>query len=343
MKKISLCCTALFISVLLCAEKHQLGDYVEKDGVPSIVVYVDQTGEHGLLMSMSPSIVYATKKGVPDMTKKNDKKRKNMVSMFKKRYKFYHATRVKDKGPEALAHVNEMYDVQMEMIEKYLNFQPIIYTYAGQNLSLKKTNTFYENIKSSMAGSGKDNTKMIIDYCEENNYAPEDYCPIFYWATQLGQDWFIPGNDELELIAHSYGCDTFGLVSMVPIATGKNSNELYNNFDEVNSKIAYILRNVSMGLDYYWFNIWMGDIFWPICSLSSSTMVESNWSTKANIKKTMKMVNFNNWYAFEELSVAKQIDNQRFYSLQRRVGQIQKYYTGFFTNISGNICAVAWF
>lgn len=38
----------------VCVKGQKLGDYMEIDGVPGFVFYLDETGEHGLVMSMWP-------------------------------------------------------------------------------------------------------------------------------------------------------------------------------------------------------------------------------------------------------------------------------------------------
>ena len=52
MKSIKLFLLAI-IAMCFCANVNavELGDYMEIDGVPAIVIYVDATGEHGLVMS----------------------------------------------------------------------------------------------------------------------------------------------------------------------------------------------------------------------------------------------------------------------------------------------------
>ena len=52
MKSIKLFLLAV-IAVCFCTNVNavELGDYMEIDGIPSIVIYVDDSGEHGLVMS----------------------------------------------------------------------------------------------------------------------------------------------------------------------------------------------------------------------------------------------------------------------------------------------------
>ncbi len=68
MKNLLLCLLLAFPSLGVYAQQT-LGDYVEFDGVPAFVFYLDETGEHGLAMSI-PAF--------------NDKELKNLGKMVKK-------------------------------------------------------------------------------------------------------------------------------------------------------------------------------------------------------------------------------------------------------------------
>ena len=52
MRKIFIILCIVMCSV--CVKGQKLGDYMEIDGVPGFVFYLDETGEHGLVMSMWP-------------------------------------------------------------------------------------------------------------------------------------------------------------------------------------------------------------------------------------------------------------------------------------------------
>lgn len=344
MKKISLCCTALFISVLLCAEKHQLGDYVEKDGVPSIVVYVDQTGEHGLLLSMKARGI--NEKDLLKEEKIIAKGKKETLSIYQKRMKFYHAARAKKQGAEALAAVDARFERQKEMIEKFYAQKPIVYTKQYYKIADGEREKILQSIQGQMNESGQENTRLLLDLCAENNLSVRDYFPIYDWVSNLGNDWFIPGNDELELMAQSLNIDNLGEAYKSSIPHGKNDTEIYNIFDSINSNVAYLVRNVSLGLDYYWFNVWGGDQYWPLCSIQSSTMVKSNWSEMVgNKSKTKRQVQVSTSAGIVGVivsaAVSASVDNL-FYSFGRNYTATDYYWT-FFTNISGYVCAMSKF
>ena len=52
MKRTTLTIITLLSTVIAIAAPYQIGDYVETDSIPGLVVAVDSTGEHGLIMSV---------------------------------------------------------------------------------------------------------------------------------------------------------------------------------------------------------------------------------------------------------------------------------------------------
>ena len=59
----------LILSMCVSTFAQQLGDYIEFDGVPSFVFYLDETGQHGLAMSM-PALSPKQLKGIDRYVKK---------------------------------------------------------------------------------------------------------------------------------------------------------------------------------------------------------------------------------------------------------------------------------
>lgn len=53
MKKLMLCALTLLCALSASAGSYKVGDYYEKDGVKGIVIRVDASGDHGLIMSLS--------------------------------------------------------------------------------------------------------------------------------------------------------------------------------------------------------------------------------------------------------------------------------------------------
>ena len=331
-------------SLTMYAQTYKLGDYVEKDGVPSIVVYVDQTGEHGLLLSMKARGI--EEKNLSKEDKIIAKEKKEILSIYQKRMKFYHVARVKKQGAEALAAVDARFETQKEMIDKFYTQKPIVYTKQFYKIKDEERKNILQSIQGQMNGSGQENTRLLLDLCAENNLSVRDYFPTYDWVSNLGTDWFIPGNDELELMAQSLNIDNLGEDYKSSIPHGKNDTEIYNIFDSINSNVAYLVRNVSLGLDYYWFNVWGGDKYWPLCSIESSTMVKSNWSEMdGNKSKTKRQVQVSTSAGIVGVivsaAVSASVDNL-FYSFGRNYTATDYYWT-FFTNISGYVCAMSKF
>lgn len=342
--------------MLLYSEKHQLGDYVEKDGVPSIVVYVDETGEHGLLLSMKARIV--REDDLPKLEKLNERERKNMTLRFKNRLKYYHYARAKKQGTEAIAQVDARYERQLGLMEKYLAMPPIIHTKRYEKLIYYKLEKYLGDFIGQISGSGKDNTQLILNVCYETNVQISDYFPEFAWATSLGPDWFIPGNDELELIAKSMGSDGLGehntIIVPKPQMTmsyQKNLETYYAIFDSINSSVAYLVRNMGLGLDTSGFAPGMkGDDLWPIWSLRSSTLVASNWSQMGDNKSKTKWLDLvidddGKTYLLPAYDYGNCDYRRQYYSLRCLIkNDIYCYYMAFAINGSNaSICAMSKF
>ena len=123
----------------------------------------------------------------------------------------------------------------------------------------------YSDIKEKMAGSGEENMNTIVKYCAENNLSMQDYFPDFFWASQIGNGWFIPGNNELELLVQSCGFDSIGITHPLYFSekTTKGELELYDKFDADRSGFVRLLNKATMGIDYYWFSSSGGAGYWP--------------------------------------------------------------------------------
>ena len=145
--------TILFASFAYA--QYAVGDYYELDGIPSIVVYVDQTGSHGMVMSY-PAV--SSEKQVKALLKKNYIPR-NLADRYLK-------------GDIA-----------------YLLFQK------------KKDKKIVKDIKATVCaqtgGDGKENARIIRDYCASSGITVEQYFEQQAWAEHLGSGWYIPGDNEL--------------------------------------------------------------------------------------------------------------------------------------------------
>lgn len=71
-----------------------------------------------------------------------------------------------------------------------------------------KTKLKYKEVYAPLVGklskNGKENVKLIEDFCAENGYSLGVYFPMQYWAKQLGEGWYIPGFDDLVLFINLY-------------------------------------------------------------------------------------------------------------------------------------------
>lgn len=71
-----------------------------------------------------------------------------------------------------------------------------------------KTKLKYKEVYAPLVGklskNGKENVKLIEDFCAENGYSLGVYFPMQYWAKQLGEGWYIPGFDDLTLFINLY-------------------------------------------------------------------------------------------------------------------------------------------
>ena len=179
MKKIFLFVAALVTSMV--AKAWQVGDLYANDptGVPAIVVYVDESGEHGLMMAPSAY----TDKTYENFCKTLNKNR----SKFEKR-----AAKIStiDKREE-----------QFNMVWEWLKTAP---RYDSET-RINRKSPVYQEVAKLNTDFGSDNQKAIVKYCQDNNLELGEYFLDTKWASQLGDGWFIPGNHELELFCISFG------------------------------------------------------------------------------------------------------------------------------------------
>lgn len=163
MKKLFTFC-ALAASCLLAHAQYSVGDLIEKDEVKAVVIRVDETGEHGLMMSLTG----------PYMLQK-----------------FY---------DEALAAAGDLPDdpkAKKKVLSKVSNssakdFKAYIKTH------FVKLAPHYRALSTQLDGDGRHNAEVIREYCRNNNLDLQEMFPAQYWAENLGEGWFIPGDNELE-------------------------------------------------------------------------------------------------------------------------------------------------
>lgn len=150
------------ISIEASAQKN-LGDYIEIDNVPSFVFWLDQSGEHGLAMSIPAFDAKSGKKA--DKLVKKGLMTKEQATIFKN---------------NPLGKFN------------------------GQGIGGKKSKDVFTDLIDRLSDNGKTNQEQIIAYCEEKGISLQEIFPLQYWAKNLGEGWYIPGDQELTYFADFY-------------------------------------------------------------------------------------------------------------------------------------------
>lgn len=168
MKKIGLSLKIVFFALLLTvgvrvSAQKKLGDYIEFGGVPAFVFYTDQTGEHGLAMS------------IPAFDAKSIKKTDKLVK-------------------RGLITAEQATIFKNNPLGKY----------NSQGCGGKKSEELFAGLIDRLTDNGQINQEQIIAYCEEKSISLQEKFPMQYWAQNLGEGWFIPGDDELTEFAKFY-------------------------------------------------------------------------------------------------------------------------------------------
>lgn len=262
MKKTIIVLVAMLVSSIV-AKAWEVGDFYAQDptGVPAVVVYVDESGEHGLIMSP----IAMTEKTYQNYIKKKtfDKNKKRYDKQVVKTYKKQGLDLV-----EIDAKIAKNNNIYSHIIEWYANAPRLF----DGNLTEFNERKAIEDIASQNSEYGEENQKAIVAYCEESNFDMEKYFRQNYWAEQLGEGWFIPGNYELELYSQCYA-QGFG--------------KQYKPFSVVPKEAIEKLTN-------FWTKLWGytgGTDLFPYNMILSSTMIKSAWSEdKENENKITKIV-----------------------------------------------------
>ena len=135
--------------------EYILGDYIEIGGIPSCVIYVDETGKHGVAMSFP----------------------------FFKKKKFLN---------KALS--NNI--LTQDLAKLYL-------------ANIVKTPSYNKkkvcaDLCDKLGGDGEENTKILEEYCKENGLPQQKTFPMIHCVKQLGEGWYVPGGNEIEMFAKFY-------------------------------------------------------------------------------------------------------------------------------------------
>lgn len=172
-----------------------LGDFMILDGVPCFVFHVDESGEHGMVMSFSA----------------------NSAKQAKKVQKFMEKNLAKDSGLQSDGNAVTWDSNKLIIPEK-----------SKEKLDKKAWKQIWADLNSQLGDYGEQNAKIVKDYCAEKNISLNLF-PHQYWASTLGEGWFIPGDEELRLFAQFF-CGGVGKeYGLGLFKWAKRGNELTNN------------------------------------------------------------------------------------------------------------------
>ena len=145
----------------------EVGDAVIVDGYPVIVIYVDETGEHGLYMT-------GTALTEEQFTASDEKANKYAEKYMAKQ------------GIEQPADMPVL---------KYA--MPYIQYAKKMKVSGKLKKQIESDLLPKIGGKGEENLNVVKQFCSDKSVDMATFFPLEYWATQLGEGWFIPGAEEI--------------------------------------------------------------------------------------------------------------------------------------------------
>lgn len=296
MKKTFIVLAAMLVTSI-AAKAWEVGDFYDQDptGVPAVVVYVDDSGKHGLIMSPF---------AFTDKLYKQWQKKKT----FAKNKKFYDKWYVnkprkklaKEGGDlSAFDAIVEENNRKYEQVMTWLENAPRLY---DGKLKEKDERKAMEEFAGQNTEFGEENQKAVVAYCQENNVDITQYFRQNDWAMQLGAGWFIPGIHELELF-NKYFAEGVGKNYKVPLHKTKEYTESISKPNLFQAKTWAYTGGVTL---------------YPCNLVCSSTMVKSAWSeTEGNKDKTGKYIVNNAGNGLIGLAnvIAQASDKDNYYTL----------------------------
>ncbi len=250
---IFLMCNSL-LTMSSFAQFHKIGEAFVKDGVPCVVINVDESGQHGMAMSLVPK-------------------------------------------PKALKAAKKTGEHKWFYIRKKLTGKDkkLINEYRAEYYNRNKCESLKIRVSGVAAPTrtvtslcGKENMKNVIDYCNEKGIAMEMYFPEYHWAQSLGDGWFIPGAEEMEMFIKIYGYEAFGIKHAQGIsAHAKSTKSALNNYTSS-------LKELADSDDTSCFQ----DAFLPaFVAIQSSTMVNSGKTAESSfLLEMMQGLTGKSWY-----------------------------------------------
>lgn len=173
MKRIVITLALMLVVCIGANAQKKLGEYIEINGVPAFVFSIDQTGEHGLAMTI-PRNNHAFGLG---------KYSKSMIKVIDK------MSEESKLSTEEVAHLKE-----------YFNSQGTVIVFKKD----KELRPLYAELVGRLSDNGKANAEQVKSFCEEKGISMKDFFPTFYAAKEQGEGWFLPGDKELEEFAVFY-------------------------------------------------------------------------------------------------------------------------------------------
>lgn len=255
------------------AKAWEVGDFYANDptGVPAVVAYVDESGEHGLIMApccMNQASLNSFKKNLnfhslektyQDIILDLDSPNKMKQSAAKANAKLFKLN--VDSLKKVIAEKGDLLGEPYHKTITWLDRQDLPKDANNKGFKMKLFNEYTTDLASENTEYGENNTKKIAEYCSRNGIDMSLYFPTIKYAIGLGEGWFAPGNYELELIATYY-----------VEAVGSNYKKDMREF-----KSDTILINKLGGLHTY-------QLYPNITNLQSSTMTKSSWGDDNNNK-----------------------------------------------------------
>lgn len=148
---------------------HLVGEQLEIDGVPACIFYLSEDG-HGLAFTFPAMSEKQIKEAIKKAEKAGDKPQD-----VQKKIKGVVAQNLLDNG----------FVIDREKAQK------------GGWLKKKKKKEVMDGLIDRLGSNGLENHKAILEYAEEKGYDLESVFPAQAYCRKLGENWFIPGSEEL--------------------------------------------------------------------------------------------------------------------------------------------------
>lgn len=305
MKKTFIVLAAMLV-ISIAAKAWEVGDFYDQDptGVPAVVVYVDESGEHGLIMSPKAFTEKGYKKSLKTFEGNHKWAQKDMAKKIKKAKK-------EGEDVSALENLQSQQEANYSKVMDFLSNAPRFF---DGKLSEKEQRKVIEGFASQNNEFGEENQKNVIAYCQENNVDLTKFLPQYDYALNLGEGWFIPGNYELELFSRFF-VDEMGEKHHIPFQKKMDMDKAQR-------------EKLGPVGDWLAFNC-----FFATDLIQSSTMIKSAWAEDPANKEKIDVQVVNSGWDFK--------DNYfTFCAFSRKLTMY--YWWTFAKNLQGNSHVVAF-